>query len=170
PQAVADRLNDLLAGATVCVLGYRGGGPIIMEALQAAVADNARVLWAVRDQYAYRDPKIRVLADRIGGGDSVIVHYGVDSDLLLQKLAGQFALVPETDGPSGPADLLTRSPESRTYEHPELARSWGAVPLRAPAEGASDLLRQLGERFGWRLERAASPAPALLFWPVRLRP
>jgi hypothetical protein len=168
PPAVADLLHSSLAGATVCVLGYRGGDPIIMEALQAAVADGAQVLWAVRDPHAYRDPKIRVLADRIGGGESVIVHGGVDGDLLLRRLALHFGLIPETNGSPGAAD--PPAPELGTYAQPELARSLGVVPLRAPADGAPDLLRQLGERFGWRLERAASPAPALLFWPVRLRP
>ncbi|MEV4345100.1 hypothetical protein AB0J83_11535 [Actinoplanes sp. NPDC049596] len=163
PAVAAERLRQLLAESTVCVLGVRDGDPIIVRALQAAVLDGARVLWAVPDEHGNREPRIRNLGERIGGGDSVTVYSGVDSDLLLQKLAVQLALVPGEPGAPPPV------PQPRFHEQPALLRVLGAVPLRAPAESTVDLLRQLDKRFQWRLERPASPPPTLLFWPVRLR-
>ncbi|WP_433291378.1 hypothetical protein ACQP2F_25325 [Actinoplanes sp. CA-030573] len=165
PRDAADRLTELLAGKTICVLGYRGGDPIVTAVLQAAVAEGAHVLWGVRED-ADRDSRIRGLAARIGGGANVVVHSSVDGDVLLQKLAVRFALIPAGQGPPP----LPRVPVPRLFEQLEMARGLGSVPLRTPADGATDLLRQLGERFDWRLERPAHPAPALLFWPVRLRP
>jgi hypothetical protein len=164
PGPVADRLRQMLAGTTICVLGIRDSDPIVIRALQAAVADGARVWWAVPDEDGDRDPRIRNLGERIGGGESVTVHCGVDSDLLLQKLAVQLAVAPPETRPSAPP-----MPRPRLHERPELLRLLGALPLRAPAESAVDLLRQLDRRFRWRLERPASPRPSLLFWPVRLR-
>ncbi|WP_306215580.1 SIR2 family protein [Actinoplanes sp. RD1] len=161
PDKFADRVRSRLAGATVYVLGYGGGDPIIERMLQAAVADGARVHWAVPDENADTDARIRVLADRIGG-ESVTFFCGVDSDHLLRILAAQLA---GEQYATEPPEL----PPPRFYEQPALLRSLGAVPLRTPAAGAEDLLRQLDKRFGWRLERPASPAPKVLFWPVRLR-
>jgi hypothetical protein len=159
PDQAGDNLHRLLAGSSIYVLGHRGSDPIIEFALAAAVRSGARVWWAVPDEHDRHDPRIRVLAERIGGGDSVTVHYGVDGDDFLQKLAVQRALIPKN----------ARTPRARAYEQPELLRGLGAIPLRAPAEGAVDLLRQLDERFRWQFEGPASPAPSLLFWPVRLR-
>jgi hypothetical protein len=162
PEPAADQLREMLAGATICVLGVRDGDPIVVRALQAAVADGARVWWAVPEEYGSREPRIRNLGELIGGGDSVTLHCGVDSDLLLKMLAVQLALVPEDADQPQPHPM----PRPRFYEQPGLLRMLGAVPLRAPAESTVDLLRQLDKRFRWRLELPASPPPSLLFWPV----
>ncbi|HEX8345321.1 MAG TPA: hypothetical protein VF657_11410 [Actinoplanes sp.] len=170
-REVRTRVAALFADRTVCVLGYAGDDPIVMDALQLAAARRTRVLWAVPDPHADRSPRIRVLADRAGGGDSVTIHVGVDGDRLLRELAAQMALTPLEQVPVGPRVVLAASaPKARLFPQPDMARAAGAVPLREPAEGAVDLLRQLRLRFDWRLEPlAASPAPTLLFWPVRLR-
>jgi hypothetical protein len=167
---VRTRVAGLFADRTVCVLGYGGGDPVVMDALQLAAAGRTRVLWAVPDPHAARSPRIRVLADRVGGGGSVTIHVGVDGDRLLRDLASEFALTLPEDPAAGARIPRTSAPRAGWFPQPAMAQAAGAVPLREPAEGAVDLLRQLRLRFDWRLEPlAAHPAPTLLFWPVRLR-
>ncbi|GAA0500390.1 hypothetical protein Ade02nite_27950 [Paractinoplanes deccanensis] len=164
-HAFRSQLRELLRESVVCVLGYGGADQVIVDTLRAMLADNEiELLWAIRESAPSPDSPIHTWE-----GSGAGLYSGVDVNTLLPAVVERLGIRRGfTPAPAQPPATITRV--SRRVPQPELVKAIGALPLRRPPQDVSELLRQLVQRFGWRLEPPRSaPAPTLLFWPVRLR-
>jgi hypothetical protein len=173
-RAHAGAIARLLRGDTICVVGYGGSDDVFLEALRY-VGHRVTVAWALG---AADDAAAARLGERLAGvldpHPEPTVYRGVDSNELFPWLAERLGV------PAQPRSVRTR----RRRRHRDWERDVVSEPSAAPPSDVLDLIAQLDRRFGWEFSAAAgqadggdvdgepaaeTPAPSLLFWPIRLR-
>jgi|GEM_PF-6909945 len=150
----------LIRGDAICVLGCSDWAGTLTEAIATVRSTRAlKVLWA-----AHSDDQVHAarLSERLAEatGDAVNCYSGVDGGRLLPLLAEARGIdvSPRTTGPR------------HRVRHHTWERQLVTQPTVVPPAEVPGLLLQLERRFGWVVHQAGAGKPAMLFWPVRLRP
>jgi len=155
-EGMVKRIAGLVNGDVVGVVGCGGWDRVVTAALRACGATRPlRVLWALRGS-SERVPGD--LAAALGRGARW--YGGVDSDRLFTRLARALD-VPE----------VHHDASRWRARHLGWERELMSQPPGGPPRNADGLMRVLERRFGWGRDDPDHPeTPALLFWPVRVRP
>jgi hypothetical protein len=163
-QRLAERVAELIETETVCVIGHVDWDGVLSAALRIIALKGLRRT-VLRAPLAGGDPVVleglEPPVEPWGGAPPRITTFeGVDHTALLTRLADELDV-----------NVPPREPVLRRFRHPHWERELISEAGTVPPDEPLDLLRQLDRRFQWeRAWATAEPvAPALVFWPVRLR-